>query len=548
MNRLKITLLFALLLGGNVLFAQTINEGKQFYNYERYNSALTVFNSIVSADPNNAEAVYWLGQTMIATNNVAGAKALYQKTLMANPNSPLLIAAMGHIELLDGKPNDARQRFETAISLSKWKDANTLIAIGKANIEAKGGDVVYAIDKLKQGAEINKKSAELLITLGDAYRKMNDGSNAQVAYQDAINLDPKSARALYGIGRIYETQGPFQESIFTKYYMDAIAIDPNFAPIFERLSNFYYTRDINKAKEYLDRYVATSDATSRKCYMQAAYMYSSGNNQGAISKANECVSSFGNNVYPKVYGILGYAYNKMGDSVNAKKYFEMYFQKQVPEELGPNDYSSYAKVLLKFPGNEGTVNNLIDKAIASDSVMTNKIDYATAMANAYLSMKDYGKAGYWFTKVLSIKTNFGKTDLFNAGYNDYRADHYQSADSVFKIYMNKYPDDILGYNMDARALAYIDSTGSQGLAKSDYDKVIELAEASTDTTTKKDYLIPAYRYMVAYYYVNKKDIPTAISYTEKILALDPTDTRAMENKKKLEQALQDQKKKAQQRK
>src|ERR1035437_5470378 len=206
MTRFKIfTFLFAFLLAGNMLFAQTIDDGKKFYYYERYNSALNVFKGLVNANPSNVEAVYWLGQAMIATNNAAGAKDLYQKTLMANPNSPLLIAALGHIELLDNKSNDARQRFETAISLSKWKDANVLIAIGKANIEAKGGDVPYAIDKLKQGADINKKSAELLITLGDAYRKMVDGSNAQMAYQNALTLDPNSVRALYGIGRIYET-------------------------------------------------------------------------------------------------------------------------------------------------------------------------------------------------------------------------------------------------------------------------------------------------------------------------------------------------------
>ena len=39
------------------------------------------------------------------------------------------------IELLEGKTNDARQRFETAISLSKAKDIDVLNAIGQANAD-----------------------------------------------------------------------------------------------------------------------------------------------------------------------------------------------------------------------------------------------------------------------------------------------------------------------------------------------------------------------------------------------------------------------------
>jgi hypothetical protein len=53
---------------------------------------------------------------------------------------------MGHIELMEGKNNDARQRFETAVSLSKGKDVQVLNAIARANVDAKAGDATYAIE------------------------------------------------------------------------------------------------------------------------------------------------------------------------------------------------------------------------------------------------------------------------------------------------------------------------------------------------------------------------------------------------------------------
>ena len=102
----------------NFVKAQSIEDGKKFLYYEKYKSAKNVFEKLVAANPNNVDAVYWLGQTMIRPDDnkdIAGAKALYQKTLAANSNSALLTAGMGHIELLEGKTQDARNRFETAI-------------------------------------------------------------------------------------------------------------------------------------------------------------------------------------------------------------------------------------------------------------------------------------------------------------------------------------------------------------------------------------------------------------------------------------------------
>ena len=60
---------------------------------------------------------------------------------------------MGQVELTEKKPNDARQRFETAISLTKGKDIAIYTAIGKANLE-QGGDAAYGIEKLKLATAI----------------------------------------------------------------------------------------------------------------------------------------------------------------------------------------------------------------------------------------------------------------------------------------------------------------------------------------------------------------------------------------------------------
>src|SRR5205085_1180486 len=102
MKSIKIGIMFlASLLFVNFIMAQSIDEGKKFMYYERYKSAKNIFQKLVNSDPNNEEAIYWLGQAYIAPDDhtpkdIADAKALYLSKLSTNPNSPLILAGVGH--------------------------------------------------------------------------------------------------------------------------------------------------------------------------------------------------------------------------------------------------------------------------------------------------------------------------------------------------------------------------------------------------------------------------------------------------------------------
>lgn len=533
----KIGLLASFILMANILFAQSIADGKKFLNYERFESADSIFSKLLATDPNNVEAAYWLGQTFLQnTDNpdTVAAKELYQKTLQANPNSALIMVGVGEIELREDKTTDARNHFEAAINMTKKRDLDDiLLAVGRANIDTKAGDAVYAVDKLKQAADRNKKSAEIQIALGDAYRKLIDGANATIAYQNALALDPKNARASFMIGRIYETQGYGQEAIYMKYYEDAIAEDPNFAPVYYWLYSYYYQRDVNKAREYLNKYVAVADKDSKNCYAEASLLYVSKMYDEAISQSNACIASAGTKAFPNLYGLIAYSYDKKGDSLNARKYFEEFFTKVNPDKIGPNDYATYGRVLLKFPGSEDLAASYIDKAIALDTVKENKLNYVKNTAAGLSADQKFTEAGKWYAKILTLDSNYGKVDLYYAGYNDYRGGDYQTADSIFSIYQEKYPTDAFGWYMGARAKEGIDTTSELGLAKPDYEQVIAIADTTSDMSTIKDKLIPAYRYMVAYQYNIKHDKDSAILFNDKILEVDPADPTALKTKEAL---------------
>jgi tetratricopeptide (TPR) repeat protein len=301
---------FSLLVAGvvsvcNVAFAQSVDQGKKFLYYERYKSANDVFDKILASNPNNIDAVYWKGQTLLAMKDSVAAGDLYSKALQTNGNAPLLLAGMGGVELRQHKTADAKQRFETALSLTKSKDVNVINAVANANIDAHDGDAAYAVEKLNLATQLkNFNNPETYLLLGDAYRKLIDGGNAVQAYQKALTLDPKLAEAKYKIGKIYETQN--NREFFLQAFEDAIQLDPNYAPAYHELYYYYATHDVNKAVTYLDKYIAVSDPGPELEYAKADLLYVSSKFAEAKEKALSLISSLGDKVNPRMYKMVAY--------------------------------------------------------------------------------------------------------------------------------------------------------------------------------------------------------------------------------------------------
>jgi tetratricopeptide (TPR) repeat protein len=517
--------------------AQTIEQGKKLVYCERYKSAKDIFQKILSTDPNNDEASYWLGQCMILPDertpkDIADTKALYQTKLAAN-NSNLLIAGIGHIELLEGKIQDARNHFEAAISLSQGKSIAVLNAVGFANgnPDAKNGDAMYAIEKLNQAKATKKfNDPDVLVNLGDAYRKAGDGGNAILTYQAALAINPNYARANYRIGRIYQSQGRSQESIFMEYYDKAIASDPTFAPVYLTLSSFNYETNVTKAAEYFDKWLANTDEDEKSCYYRASLKFAQGLFLEAISKCDECIAAGGSNPYPSIYGLKANAYSKLKDSVKVIECYAEYFKRQASDKVVSADYLEYAKNLLKIPGNEVEAGLFIDKAVAMDSIEKNKVDYLKSVAQIYEGQKKFRNAAQWYMKILAIKRNPGKVDLYNAGYNFFRGGGYDSSILVFNTYTEKFPEDIFGNYMIAKSNAAIDTSGNLGLAVPYYIKAIEIGEKEADKSKVKDKLMGSYQYLIEYYYNKVKDQANALIYADKALLLDPNDAQMINNR------------------
>lgn len=536
-----LSLLVTVTVLGQGLFAQNIEDGKRFFYYERYKSAKETFEKLTDGGK-NAEATYWLGQTLLEMKDSTAAKTLYQNALSANGNAPLLLVGMGQILLMENKKDEARQQFETAINLSKGKDVDVLNAIGRANVEARPGDATYAIEKLNQATQTKKfKNHDTYLIMGNAYRKLIDGGNAVTSYNKALELNPTLAAAKNGIGKIYETQK--NPEYYLPAYEEAVKLDTAYAPAYFNLFYHYYFRDVNKAGDYLNHYIANSDQGPEVEYLKADYTYAKGDFQGARQRAEQLIRQYGANVNPRMYRMVAYTADSLGDYAAAKAAMDTFLAKAEPgdevENVKATDYAELAKIASQIPELKDSVVGYYEKALSMDTTAAGKAEILESATKFAKSSGNKQLEADLLGAVYEMEKEPSATDLYNYAYANYQAGNYVKADSLFcGEYQSKFPDQIFGYLWCARSKAAQDTTMEQGAAVAAYKTLAQKA-LELDTTADKKYkqfAVQSNFYLVQYYNNVAKDIDSSLFYLKEVQKIDPSNETASNAIKTLEDA------------
>ena len=512
-------LLMACVLIHTTMFAQYA-DGIRLLNYEKNKSARETFQKLVDASPQDPQAIYWLGQAILATDGgepskeqIASAKALYQKGLGSIGSDPWLVTGMGHIELLErGDINSAKQKFEQAITAStetKGKNkgkANPAIlnAIGRANAKVGSGlgDNLYAIDKLNQAGQLDLTNADIYINKAVNYLKMGgeNGGEAVKAYQEAVTRDPKSALAYYKIGKVYQSQS--NKELFEQNFDNAITADPTCPLPYFAYYLYYANKDVNKAKDYLDKYVANSDKDPKTDYFVADYLFRAGKNDESLAKIQELEKSAGGNEIPRLSILSAYNYDRKGDSVQAKAYLEKFFANAPADKIEPSDYELAVKVLTKFPGSEAQAATYLEKAIATDTARINKLAYMQQGADMYAKAKNPAEQLNWMKRMVELKGTTTEGDYYRISAAALSAKDYPQTMDWAKKYMAAYPDKPQPYTFYRKAAIASDPDTTSGKGVELLQYIDSIYSLNKDKYKKELFLNEYYTIL---YYINKQN-------------------------------------------
>lgn len=510
--------------------AQTIEEGKQLLRYGRLIKAEDYFEKLVAANPNDPEANYWLGQLYLndIPMKMKQAEELYSKALVSTNQNPLILVGMGHVEILQKKNASAKQRFEQAIAATKNKknknfgDAQVLEAIGIANAmgDSQTGEIDYALEKLGQAGQLDPKNPHVNIAAGMIHLKRGGeyGGQAKREFENAIEKSPNYGRPYWRIGKIFETQR--NTEMFLQYFNTAIEKDPKFAPAYLSLYEYYQNRDVNKAKEYLDKFIANNDPDRETDFFQADFLFRAGKYQESLDKGKAIEAGLKpGDKYPKVYKLYAYNYDRLGDSLKAKENMEKYMAESDPSELKGDDYVDMANLYLKFPGMEEQADVQIEKALVLDTVQENQVKYMQSLANAYA--KQSKPKGYykWLSRIDKVTPAKTATSYFYLADAAYKAGEYQASADVAGRYVGAFPEQVQGYSLQRRAAVAADADTSTGTAIPAIDQYITFM--MKDVAANKGRLLENHSYKFYYYLIKSREYDKAVQSAKDILAIDP---------------------------
>lgn len=540
-----------LLLGGSSVFAQSLADAKKAIDAEQYQKAKSMLKNLTTTQADKDENFFYLGWVYIKQDYADSAKATFNKGIAVNAKSALNYAGLGAAARLDKDNSGATNNFNQAVALA-GKSSKPYQYVGEAYLLVSAGakvapaDANAAIAVLQKGKVVNPKDADLLITLGNAYRSQLKSNEAYQAYSDAATIDPKNPAAKVATGVLWQFANNFDDS--EKQFQDALAIDPNYGPAYREWAETdlrWANTDpkmasvkIKEAADHYKKYISLTDQSVESQMHYADFLLMSGNYKDLQQVATDLSKSANSNA--RAYRYQGYAALENKDYPAGLTAMNTWFQKADPKRILPRDYLYLGRLQIAS-GQDSVGINTLKKALQLDSAQT---DVYGEIAKSLFRAKKYVEAGDAY-KLVTQKGGRSVTlnDYLREGFGYFYG--YQSqiksgkpdtslltkADSAFSYINQKSPTTAVAYQFRAYVNDYkdLDRNNIKGYAKPFYEKYIELATAKgtpTDDRGKKD-LAEAYAYLGTYYEFKEKDEAKATENYTKARDADPTNKQVI---------------------
>lgn len=523
------------------LLAQDAAVVEQLLDNERYESAEAILEKKISADGVMPDVNYLLVKTYLQQDKVDEVRDFIAKyKLSDNPDAdPLDRVTYARYLLQKGDIAGADAIFNSILENKKnRKNPSLLMAMAEVNITEPKGDALLALEWLKVAADKDDNNPTVFILEGLAYRKLSDASKAYLAYQQALKKDKNNVKAHYLLGKIFTAQK--NSEVYLEHFMKAYEIDSTYAPVLEALYDHYYNIDVRIARKFLEKFMANTDYDIQHDYRMTDMYYLTGDYSKAIDGAKKIIADEKERAQPRLYKLMAYSAMKSNDTLKALDYANQYFSKEQPVKLIAADFELKAILTEAQPGAEKGAIEYYSIAAEMDTLVANKIKYATAIVKLARKADMASKQAYWLGKLYQWKEKTNNIDLFNWGLAHYTAAEYLQSDSVFTLYTERYPEDIFGYYWRAQANAAIDTALIDGLAVPHYIKVTEIGEKDKEKHRKM--LLKAYGYLGGYEANIRKDYVQSLVWFEKYLELDSENADAKRYAETLRKWIKEQKK------
>ncbi|MBK1898162.1 tetratricopeptide repeat protein [Chryseobacterium paridis] len=530
MNVKKIAFGAAVVFFANFSFAQTLQDGINSIDSDKFAQAKTNFTDMISKAP-TAENYFYLGNTFLRQGEPDFAKATesFNKGLAADSKSYLNKIGLAAVKLGKGD-KAATAEIQKIVSDSREKDAEVLFRAAEAlTLFEKNNSPDLAIQFLNKAIERAQKKevpANYYYTLGDAYRLKKIPGDAMTAYDKALPLAKNKASVYTRMGTLWMAA---QQWKLAKENIDkAVGVDATYAPAYKALAAYDIKYQQNeKATQDLINYTKYADEDP---YTQLE-----------ISKLY-----FTNEDYTNSKMVLDKIFDKIEDPIKFKlRAYQLYAEgKYADAKQNMDSFVSQAEKSRVQPADQG-LQGLIAAGLAKDEKDAAKKTALTTEAQQKIAIAKAAKdeTMKWDMELAKIagggasqgSADAGPTNPTIEGLKQKVAANAQDTDSLFKL-ATAYQDAknwngaILTWQKMSTLLpdwapAYYSlgysyqQAANNDAAKIAYEKFISTVKPA-DMEANKQTL--AYAYFAVAYMSKDSDLAKAKDYVAKSVQLDPT--------------------------
>lgn len=409
------------------------------------------------------------------------------------------------------------------------KNPDLAAALGTAFLHANRiEDAEYFYDK---GYHMKRISTTIINLAGDIALAKNEKEKAEYYYNRAIYFNKRNPEAYYKYAHLFAKDDPekaIHQLLKLKQYHKETAVDVKIADIYYDANQFQAAAQTykNLPTDSLDKEALTNYALSY--YFQQKF-------DSALIVAQQGAQRFPR--HPAINRMLLYNNTELKQYEKALDGATRLFHQSDNAEFQYLDYIYYGYALNGL--------GRYDEAIAQFNLVMelnpNRKDVIKTIADAYERIGDLDKAIAYYRQYVDKLDEDEKTayeefhigSLYYAKGTDERQTKELTADKIAALHHadeqfakveQMRPDSYLGAYWRARTNVALDPETEKGLAKSHYMKAISLIMAQGDITPQ---LLEGYKYL-AYYYYRKNDKDSCLIYIDKIMAIDPTNSYAIQ--------------------
>lgn len=530
MNVKKIAFGAAVVFFANFANAQTLQDGINSIDSDKYAQAKTNFNEMVAKAP-TAENYFYLGNTFLRQGEPDYAKAIesFNKGLAVDSKSYLNKIGLATVKLGKGDKN-AIAEIQKVVTDSREKDAEVLFRAAEAlTLFEKNNSPDLAIQFLNKAIERAQKKevpANYYYTLGDAYRLKKNPGDAMSAYDKALPLAKNKASVYTRMGTLWMAAQLWKNA---KESIDkAVAVDATYAPAYKAKAayNIRYqenakaTQDLINYTKYADEDPYTLLEISKLYFTNEDYV----NSKIVLDKIFDKIDD------PIKFKLRAYQSYADGNYADAKQNMDTFISQVEKSRVLPSDQGLQGLIAAGLAKTEtdaakkAALNAEAQQKIASVKAAkddTMKWDMELAKISGGGASQSEADSGPTNPTIEALKKQVAADPknsdaIFKLATAYQEAKNWNGAILTWQKMITVLPDWAPAYY--SQGYSY-QQAGNNDAAKLVYEKFISTVKPADQEANKQPL---AYAYFAVAYLSKESDVTKAKDYVAKSLQLDPT--------------------------